>query len=294
MKSRKVVIWGHSLHSHTHSYIHYAFYRAFNHLGHETYWFDSIADVNLDLSGALFIVEGQVDGNIPLLKDCKYLLHNCNLEKYQDANVDFKVLQVYSNDVLDRDVEKIHECEYYQPSIKTLYQPWATDLLPHEFEKYPLITNFSGKNNINWVGSVMGGLHGNINELRDYANVAAVNGASFQVHNNAEPAQAIQLIRDSYMAPALQGAWQVENGYVPCRIFKNISYGHLGATNSETVYKLYDELITFSANSGMLFHEMKNDINNFDVDKAESIRAMTREKHTYVNRIKNIIDIMEI
>ena len=35
----KIVIWGYPLHSHTHSYIHAAFYKAFTHLEYETYWF---------------------------------------------------------------------------------------------------------------------------------------------------------------------------------------------------------------------------------------------------------------
>ena len=35
----KIVIWGYPLYSHTHSYIHAAFYKAFTHLGYETYWF---------------------------------------------------------------------------------------------------------------------------------------------------------------------------------------------------------------------------------------------------------------
>jgi Lrp/AsnC family transcriptional regulator for asnA, asnC and gidA len=32
---KKVVIWGHKLHSHTHSYIHNGFYIAFKHLGYD-------------------------------------------------------------------------------------------------------------------------------------------------------------------------------------------------------------------------------------------------------------------
>ena len=33
------------------------------------------------------------------------------------------------------------------------------------------------------------------------------------------------LIQESIIAPALQTDWQVEHEYIPCRIFKNISYG---------------------------------------------------------------------
>jgi hypothetical protein len=36
----KIIIWGYPLYSHTHSYIHDAFYKAFKYLNYETYWFD--------------------------------------------------------------------------------------------------------------------------------------------------------------------------------------------------------------------------------------------------------------
>ena len=40
MSLTKVIIWGYPLHSHTHSYIHYAWEKTFKHLGYEVYWFD--------------------------------------------------------------------------------------------------------------------------------------------------------------------------------------------------------------------------------------------------------------
>ena len=294
MKNKKIVIWGHPLHSHTHSYIHYAFYRAFKHLGFETYWFDSIADVNIDLSDSVFIVEGQVDGNIPIIKSSKYLIHNCDDSKYIDSGVFYRKLQVYSHVVLERDCEKINECEYYQDSVKTLYQPWATDLLPHEFDNYPVIDSFNTSNKvINWVGSVMQGQHGNYPCLEEFAGIASLNDVQFMVHRNIEPSESIKLIRDSYMAPALQGKWQVENGYIPCRIFKNISYGHLGSTNSRAVYDLYEGLITYSSSPSQLFLELDRKTKNLDKKLRDDIRLMTKERHTYINRVHNIMKVME-
>src|SRR5579872_1560362 len=62
----KVIIWGHPLHSHTHSYIHYGFFRTFQQLGYEVYWVQNQNElVDIDLHNALFITEGQVDSNIP-------------------------------------------------------------------------------------------------------------------------------------------------------------------------------------------------------------------------------------
>jgi hypothetical protein len=40
MKIKQVIVWGHKLHSHTHSYIHNGFFIGFNDLGFKTHWFD--------------------------------------------------------------------------------------------------------------------------------------------------------------------------------------------------------------------------------------------------------------
>jgi len=73
----KAIIWGHKLHSHTHSYIHSGYYRAFKSLGYDTYWFDSIDDIsNFDFSNSGFFTEGQVTKNMPIRDDAKYITHH--------------------------------------------------------------------------------------------------------------------------------------------------------------------------------------------------------------------------
>ena len=75
---KRVILWGHKLHSHTHSYIHWAFYRTFKHLGFETYWLDNKDSLaGLNLANTLFITEGQVDQRIPVRDDCFYVLPIC-------------------------------------------------------------------------------------------------------------------------------------------------------------------------------------------------------------------------
>src|SRR5690242_2068942 len=74
---KQVVIWGHKLHSHTHSYIHEGFYRGFLHLGYKTVWLDDTDDLSgIDFTQTLFITEGQVEKNLPVRNDCFYILHN--------------------------------------------------------------------------------------------------------------------------------------------------------------------------------------------------------------------------
>ena len=46
MEIKQIVLWGHKLHTHTHSYIHYAFYKTFNHMGYKCLWLDDNDDVS--------------------------------------------------------------------------------------------------------------------------------------------------------------------------------------------------------------------------------------------------------
>ena len=76
MKFSKVIVWGHLLHSHTHSYVHHSFNKTFKYLGYDTYWLDNKSDISgINFTNSLFLTEGQVDQSIPLRNDCFYLLH---------------------------------------------------------------------------------------------------------------------------------------------------------------------------------------------------------------------------
>jgi hypothetical protein len=129
----KVVIWGHKLHSHTHSYIHNAFYIAFTHLGYPTYWLDDAEELSdFDFRNTLFITEGQVDRQIPLRKDCSYMLHNCTDTKYRMLPKKNVIsFQVYTDSIFSvPNLVKLDTCLYYDLAGRCLYMPWATDLLP--------------------------------------------------------------------------------------------------------------------------------------------------------------------
>lgn len=134
----KVVVWGHKLHTHTHSYIHYGFVKAFKYMGYSVYWLDNNDDIqSIDFSNALFITEGQVDKNIPIRQDCFYIIHNCDSSKYSDLLAKGRCinLQVYVHWCLKKNVVKLDEFIYYDLQDKFIYMPWATDLLPYEIDQ---------------------------------------------------------------------------------------------------------------------------------------------------------------
>lgn len=294
----KVVIWGHKLHSHTHSYIHNGFYMAFNKLGYSTYWFDDQDDIQqFDFSNSLFIAEGQADHNIPLRSDCCYMLHNCEKTKYQSLNEKNVIFfQVYTDGILTiPELVKVDDCIYYDFADRCLYMPWATDLLPNEIEEIkkslPLT---SVENCIYWIGTIGEGLYGNIQEVNPFIQACQENGIEFVQKQNVDLEEHIESIRKSYMAPTIVGKWQIEQGYIPCRIFKNISYGKMGVTNSYRVYELFGKKIVYHPDTYQMFFEAQRKIQGMTLGEMYELIDLVKTKHTYLNRIEVLLNFLNL
>ena len=96
------------------------------------------------------------------------------------------------------------------------------------------------------------------------------------------------------MAPALQGSWQCKQGYIPCRIFKNISYGALGMTNSKTVYELFEGKIIYNESAHQLFYDAQERLKTWTLEDQFALMDLVRDKHTYLNRIESLFSFFEM
>lgn len=289
---KKFIVWGHKYNNHSHSHIHYGYKKAFDFLGWETYWMDDNDDVsNFDFSNSIFLTEGQVDNKIPLRHDCKYILHNCIMNKYQPIINNCLVIQVYTNAVLDTNSEKLEECVYYQKNGHVIYQPWATDLIPNEIQLLDKIT-LSNNKIVNWIGSVWDGNgQGNINQINELIEALKKHGIEFK--NIRTPyEQNKQYINLSYISPAIQGTWQLEKDYIPCRIFKNISYGEFGITNSQKVFELLENKILYDSNIENLINKSIEYRNTITLSELNDQINLVKNKHTFINRINNILKVI--
>lgn len=291
----KVVLWGHKLHSHTHSYIHNAFYRAFEHLGAKVYWYDDFESVaGIDFSKTLFITEGQVDKHIPLRDDCFYVLHNVD-GKYKELFQKNRCvdMQVYTDNRIHEVCDKIAPCTFFDVPAKCFYMMWGTDLLPDEIEKNkpPIVFNKNSKM-ITWVGTIGGSLFGNIDQITPFQLACEKNGITFRQWVNRSIEENITLIKESYLAPTIVGKWQHEQGYVPCRIFKNISYGQLGLTNSPRVAEVFDGRIVHNNDTAQLFYDARNYAKKMPLSELHALMDFVKNNHTYLNRIDTILDFI--
>ena len=95
------------------------------------------------------------------------------------------------------------------------------------------------------------------------------------------------------MAPAIQGAWQCVNGYIPCRIFKNISYGQWGITNNRVVYDLFKGKVIYNSDTYQLFYDAKHYIDNAPISELYELMDFVKNNHTYINRIETLLNFME-
>lgn len=309
-KFNKAIVWGHKLHdartANTFAFIHESWYRTLKHMGFDVLWLDNSDNISgMSFENCLFFTEGQVDQNIPIVESSKYVVHNCDLTKYRPIIKNVLNLQVYTHDCLSRKVEIIdaEQLCYYQPEAdfsradhccdnRTIYQPWATNLLPDEIDlENPIASQFPKTKRIFWIGSIMGGPHRNDDKISDLAMAAKDDGVQF-IHAKLENSLQPRAIAESWVAPAVQGAWQVEKGYVPCRVFKNLSFGRMTPTNSETVNKLFGEKLPFSSDVREMYKMGVDWEANPDQKTLKELMTLVKEKHTFVNRINNILKVL--
>ena len=305
------------MHSHTSGYVHDAIYRAFLSLNYEAYWFNDNTFNNtdnkiedFDFSNTLFYTLGGYEHNIPLRDDCLYILHNCDSSKYINAVSDKNVLiqQVFTLHTKDYNLfqipgaPKMHLYDKFQ-----IFQPWATDLTPFEIdqmiERIENLNLSERTNTFTWVGTIAlseTDRFNNYKRIRPFETEARDDdGVNFVHKTNISPEENKDLICQSKYAPVICGNWQCEVGFIPCRTFKNISYGHLLATNNPTINDLFDNeytegLTLFDEDSTQLYYKIKESYNDPELkNKIITMMKYVRDNHTYIHWVQRCLDVFE-
>ena len=293
LDKRKIVFWGHtSPLKNTYFYIHMGYEKAARHLGYETRWLPDEPSQE-DFSNSIIFAETQEQNHIPICDSSFYVLHNVHgdqVQKYDSVRKQVLNLQVFCYDTAQWSLEELAPCVLFSPGM--LFQPWATDLLPYEIDANKPGKVFASKVSY-FVGTSGRGEFGNYANLDAFGKAAASKGVEFRTVQGISQEESIRLIKESYMAPTIVGEWQQKHGYVPCRIFKNISYGQPGFTNSPIVRELFKNEIVFNENCSQLFFDARAKF--WNISKAEIIQQMdyVRDNHTYINRLNTILSCLE-
>jgi len=320
---KKVVIWGYPLYSHTASYGWEAYYKAFKHLGFDVHWFhDDDFPLDFDFSNTLFIAEGFADKNIPLNDTSCYFIWYCPSPlKYISAGVkkyiDVRMPVVDHKDHVHNYSFNLNNCAKVEPScfiekltsgvirvkndyvdyeisdFDKLYINWATNLLPHEISNDDVyLKRDEGK--VYFLGTISPqGVCENASNFKGFINECVKNNIAFY-HNDpwknpVSTEELTKITKRSMLGIEIRGPEHVRTRMIPERIFKNVSFGHLGMTNSAAVYEELEGNCAFSEDTSQLFYECMKLKNNFSM--ISTSQKFVKENHTYVNRVKGIIQI---
>ena len=320
----KIVIWGfypeNGVLKNTISYVWNSFYNAFKYLGHDVYWFPNEKIDNFDFSDCIFIAEGYDDSEIPLNKTSTYFVHCAynpakyvgNVRKFVDMRYNLKKIDhpnyVYE---LDKENTKMDKGCYYEPSTNQVidfkngrvnyriddfdkvYIGWATNLMPNEIDKNDVY--YPRSNNVYFLGSISNdGRYSNIHLIEEFANECRKNNIEFILNNfsanQLSEEDYIRLSKESLLGFDIRCQADVEWGRISCRLYKNMSYGHLGMTNCYEAYKELDEYCIYNESASGLFYDAMAKKDDYEFIK-KSVNYI-KQYHTYVNRVQSLLKVL--
>jgi len=270
------------------------------------------------------VFQNGISNNMPLNKTATYIVHylgnkgpvegNPGAEMYLDKVaklIDFRFANNWGmNGIPDKNYAYIFQPEnyikindgtsYYERGehYDNFYSIWATDILPNEidFDKRfvpfhePKFAFFGGTISKGWGNQD----DGNESYVIPFAEECVKNNIQF-IHNDPHKnpltvEQIREAVSKSYLPIDIRPKNHLANEYIPCRSIKNCSYGQLVITNSPSVYKFFDEEAAYSSDPRELFeisNRMQSDPNTKDLILRQM--KMVKEKHTYVNRLNDMI-----
>lgn len=290
LEIKNVIIWGHPLNSHTHSYVHDAFFTAAQRTGVYTQWVPqetyhvtkTIQPYDGPVDNCLFLTEGQVCDGMPESDKSWYIFHNVDQERTPFPNIDSSRilnLQFYHHgfDTIAHQVFDVFHRRVYEKN--EVCMPWATNILPYEF--YPLVDYMSKPNEIHIVGQDGPSYAEKISRFADASPQLKLVHRTAGVQNS----EMIEIVRDAHCAPAIIMEFQKGCGYIPCRTFKNISYGQVSVTNSTNSDYILHHNTVYNVDEVKLAKRWASEYSVEDT-RAKQIRAynLVRQRHTYLNR----------
>lgn len=287
----KVIIWAHKLHTSTHSYVQNGYYRAFKELGWETYWVDTSDVDSVDVSNSLIFVEDSVKNGLPIRKDCKYITHHFPEAELVEKGIPAENILRLGNYLPREEIhEKISDLTYWDNQTRTLYQPWGTDLLPSEIDTNDYVFFNPDSKKLHYVAMLY---EQGVWWAQEFANIIDRNhGVEFMVYTqNASDEENRNLIRESFLCPDFRSDWHLQCGYIPCRMWKNISYGRITGTNSPLVKRALGDYVVFGGTPQTLYQNLLEAEINKSVNMKEAM-GYIKENHTFINRVNNLLKFL--
>lgn len=304
---KKIVFWVENKPYQTFSYIYAGMKKAFERLGCETYWFSDSnypSKLEFDYSDCIFFVDNQgpLDWNVPVIDTGIYFSYDkfTNVDKYLGkvkCLVNYRVAE-FKKPIPDGDryieVEKGVTFDTQAPEpYNVVYFSWATNLLPDEIDFD--WANKQRNNEYNFVGTIHSPRPNSKPLHQDFIDIVKNKNITFNHYNpNINPAtdqEHIRILQESMFVPDFRPQEQKDNWYVSCRVLKAISYGCLTVSDSFYLKHFIDDSLLVSEDAQEIFDlGMENQYNK---DLIVHQMEIIKRDHTYLNRCKGILQIVE-
>lgn len=233
---QEIIVWGLKTKRHSHRFIHQGFYENLYGLADSVEWFDDSKKINLSpFKKRLIFASGMASKHLPIYPNTDYVLHNVQLSPAQEFAAEVLSsrilrLQVYTNTAKGTPISSLPNVKF-DKETSTLFQPWGT---PSKYSSWHRIIEKNIGETEYWVGSIWNNKagQGNSETVGKYREALAEHGFKFKriggsrLNRSGLPeSKAAEFLRISPIGAAIVGDWQSRNGYVPCRLFKNIAAG---------------------------------------------------------------------
>jgi hypothetical protein len=275
-----------------------AFYRAlkFRFPERQVLWLDAHDDISkIDFSNTFFISMEYAVKGMPLRTDCIYAVHNmeARAKEYTKGFLTINYgLYVNSMELPSNAVELSKDAFFFpQPwdSYDAVVFRWATDLLPHEImANKPSKVFRDWSRDVNYVGT-------SVPELAPFAAACKESGINFKLVGGfggspVSVEENVRLVQASYIAPAISLAYQIKVGYMPCRVFKALSYGQMCATNNPWANEIFRGKLIYNWDTRALFYDAREQLSRTTPETLHALMDEVAKNHTYLNKIDNLLD----
>lgn len=329
-KFKKIIVWGSK--GGTYMFVQDAYCRAAQYLGKEVYWLDHNDNFSEDFFDDSLIISDHayVNSKMPLRKSSTYYMYyignkgstpqdprvnyylgkvgrliehrlqnNWGVDEYEDDRWEYKFEK-------EKCIELPNKSSFFEKGddYDIIYSYWGTDLLPHEINFEDRFTPFKEPKFAFMCGTITTHGWGDVNNAnyhlwKSFAEECHKNGVMF-LHNDTgrtqmSPLDIKTVTLQSFLPIDIRAKIHLSNRYVPCRAFKNASYGQLVITNSKGTYDFFEGDAAYSDDLVELFHiasEMQNNPKTKDIILRQMIRV--KDRYTYVSHLLDLFKALEM
>ena len=290
-KYSTIVVWRlYSPNTSTHRHIHRHVYSVLKKLDCKVFWCDDLVENNaLVPDGSLVISAEQCCKHIQYNKSNWYAMAHTVAHIENCRN--YLHMRAYGDSYIGPNEVNWNETTVFNKSWHILSQTFVTDLLPEEF----LCPIYKGNAKvINWVGSIWQDKngHGNLDNIAKLKASLQKRGLVFTNYQNVSDEENIYYVRESRIAPAIGGTAQIAS-MLPCRIWKNISYGQLGITNLHKASEVFGDSVVYADDIDQLMDMALSVEEKRYKEKTLYQQKLVADRYTYLNWLYFIMRALE-